>query len=794
MKFYIFLIATFFINFSFSQIIVQGKVESNGDTLLYYNVLVLNSSDSTFIKGDHFSGELFSISQINQNNFLVKITSLEFRDTIIPVYTTNNKEIVDLGLVSLYKENSLDEVIIQSKKPLFEKVNGSTIVNVDGTLLGLSTSFTELLGKTPNVKVSENQVDVFGKGKALVYLNGKQVPYERLSSLPVNQIKKIEIITNPSAKYDAEGKAVINVITKTNSAVGFNGQIIENFTQGIYAQSTSSLNLNYRTKKIYLYTDYSFNTGKDWNKGKTVTGISQGLEKYSNESNHEEHNRMTDISNGRFGVAYNLNDHSEVSVQYDGLYHKYDLKVSDISNIENESNGYLAKIIAENKGQTVNKNNSVSLNYSNDLDTLGSTFFLGGQYCDFTTNLYDQIHEQIFSGISILNEADRVNDGLSKIQLITGQVDYLKVFKNKSTLELGTKYSGVNNDGRVNFKSKQINSQQWIDYPQFSNSFLYLENVVALYTQYSKEITKKWHTSAGIRSEISKVDGFSRTYDKKVIDTTYINFFPTFKLSYAKSEQLSFDFNFSSRINRPFYQDIDPFVWYNDSLFSTQGNPLLKPEICYSTEFEIVYKDYSAKFGYMNSVNTMRLLPKTGNNGANSILLSTYNFKASQQLYCFLYVPFETKFINSYNTINGTYESLTSYEENVTNQKPTPQLYLYSYNQLSFVKFCKIDISGEYSSKYSDGLNSWKAKYTFGLGASKKFCNNKLSTSILVNDFLRTYREQRSSQIGIFQVDSDKKFNTFYVRFTISYKFGRLKDVKPTNKGINEDELNRIIY
>ena len=768
-----------------SSISLTGAIKDERDS-----VLLLNAIDSTLIKGDFFIDGNFKFENIETKNTLIKITSLGYLDTILKVNNSSSKEI-NLGNIKLLKNNTLNEVVISASIPLFERKEGNTIVNVENTMLSSSTSVLELLTKTPSVRVEDNIVSVFGKGEALIYLNGKQITFERLGSIPVNRILKIEVISNPSAKYDAKGRAVINIITKINTQEGLNGQINENVTQAKHFLSSHAINLNYRRNKLSLFADYSLSLGTDWNKGNRDKTISSTNETFKSHNDNEENTKLTNVSNYRFGLNYDINKHSDFSVQYDGLYNRYDLNVSSITQMSG-SNGNATTLDAFNKGLTINQNNSINANYNNNLDSLGSSLFLGGQYCDFNTKLYDLIDEKVDLNGIFNNRALRINDGHNLIKLITGQVDYIKKLKKSAQLEIGAKYSNVSNNGRIDFKSKQEGSDIWESYPQFSNNFLYTENVSALYAQYSKTLKEKWQTSIGIRSEFSNVYGFSRALNKKVIDTSYVNFFPTGKITYNKSENLAFTLSFSSRINRPVYQNIDPFVWYNDSLTSSQGNPHLVPEKNYSTEFQTTYKVYSLKFGYTYTTDPIKGLPITGKNGPNSIIYSKFNLKSQQQYFCSLDIPIEKKYFNSYNTISGTYEQISTFSSNISTQTPSPQLYIYSYNQLKVMKYFKIDLSGEFSSAHSDGLYKYKPNYSFALGVSKSFFNKKLFCRLMANDFLHTYYEAKESNIGIFQSKSYSKLNTFFIRLNVVFRFGKLKEPTYKNKAVNDDEFNRI--
>lgn len=789
MKFIPLFIAIICSFYSFSQFNIQGNVTDTNNTVIDYNVYILNAKDSSFIIGDYFNENQFKLEGISQKNILVKISALDYQDTVIAVSNLNAN--YDLGIILLTKYSSIDEVVITANRPIFERIDGNTIVNVENTMLSSSASVLELLTKTPSVRVEDNLVSLFGKGEALLYLNGKQITFERLGSIPVSQIIKIEVISNPSAKYDAQGRAVINILTRVNTQEGFNARINENATFAKHFLQSHGLTLNYTRKKLSLTADYGLSLGVDWNNRTTDRIISSSLGNFISHNDNEENTRLTNVSNYKFGLSYDLTKRSNFSIQYDGLYNRYDLDITSVTKMQNP-NGDITILDVPNQGLTINQNNSLNANYTLQTDTLGSNLFIGGQYNSYNTKLYDLIDEKIYLNDVLTNRATRVNDGLNQVDIFTAQIDYLKVFKNNSQLEIGGKYANVRNDGKIEFRSQDYQSTDWVIFPQFTNSFLYSEDVPAAYAQYSKSLKEKWRFSAGVRSELSIISGYSRVLEKKVVDTTYFNLFPAAKLTYSKSDDLVFSLSFSSRINRPRYQNIDPFVWYNDSLTSTQGNPYLIAAKSYSTEFQTTFKAYSLKIGYTYTMDPIKGLPIIGLTGPNSMIYSTFNLKSENQVYCSIEIPIEYKTFYSYNSISGSYDQINASTSGIVNQSVKPQLYLYSYNQIAVKNYFKFDLQAEYTSPYSNGIVKQITGFSLALGISKSMFNRTLFCRVMVNDVLKTYYEDRSSAIGVFDSKSHAKLNTFFIRVNVVYKFGRLKQLNYKNKSVNDNEFNRL--
>ncbi|MEO1628117.1 MAG: outer membrane beta-barrel protein, partial [Bacteroidota bacterium] len=700
----------------------------------------------------------------------------------------------DLGTINMRSDGiDLETVTVTAKIPPFEQTQNGTInVNVQKTMLASSNNVMDVLAKSPTVMVSSGVVSIVGKGEAILLLNGKQTNAQQLASIPVSQIEKIEIISNPSAKYDASGNAVINVITIVNEAEGFQGTLMENAVFGRYFLNIASLNLNYRTGKLSLTADYGSTLGTDW-----VTGTydrimnDEGQELRSTLQTDEEYD-VRNLSTYRFGLGYAISPKSSISLQYDGLYKRMDLS-HDSRNVSTttEDNSILL-IEALNNGTTENVNNSVSLNYNLVTDSLGSSLFVGGQFSRFNTNSLDLISEDISFDESIITSALRRNDNRNEFGLYFGQVDYVKQLKSGARVEVGLKHAYVNSDGRIDFSSKQDGSEEFVDFPELSNGFLYDEHVSAAYAQYTGSI-KDMGFSAGLRVENSTIDGFSRRLDRKVIDTTYINFFPSASLNGAFNENWSWALTFSSRINRPVYQNLDPFVVYFDSLSSRQGNPSLVPEMAQSVEGILAYKGYSLKLGYTNERNAFRSVVQQGGNSARAVFSSVQNLEVLNSYFANLSIPINYKFWSSFNTITTTLfrvnDDRPDFQRSVGLR---PQFYFYTINQFNINNLFMFELGGEYNSGESNGVFVTKPEYSMNMGVSKSFLEGKLMCRLTYNDAFRLYRPRGEQQIGNVFSSYDNRLNTHFLLVSVTYSFGKLKEVSYSNKAVGEDGIQRV--
>ena len=794
-----YLLALIFL-FSYSSILAQtnnpysitAQVVDEKDSLIMGNILILNYQDTTLLTGAYFLEGNPLVEGITQSPVLVKLTSMGYADILLVVKNDEHTSRIDLGKVMMRTTDAyLGEITVTAHVPLFEpSPDGSTRVNVQNTMLVASGSVREILSKSPNVMVTDDVVSVFGKGEALLYLNGKMVPIERLESIPANQVKSIEIITNPSARYDAQGKAVINIITVVNHSEGISGAVMQNFTQAKHFLSSSALNLNYRKKRWSVSADYGISLGKDWviTTGNRIINTDLGV--YTSDYALEEDSRYANVANYRFGVGYQINNKADVSVEYAGNYSRYDLDLVGSNKVVSPSNNrWDFKTLTT--GDLITINNSVIGNFNLALDTLGSYLFIGGQYSDYSNAPNEFIEERIFLNDEAGNSAVRNNLGSNDIQIMTGQLDYMKTLKKGASLELGAKLAHTVNRGKIDFFTKAIEEEVYQKLPEFSNDFEYSEMITAFYAQLKGSLGKNVNYGVGARAEHTLAEGVSRIINQTVIDTSYFNIFPNASLNWKITKDWNAGILYSGRIERPKFLALDPFVWYQDSLTSRTGNPFLQPEITQAFEGVLGYKAYSLRFGYNHSLNHFRFAIYPGSAGANSVVIQPVNLQQMHSYFATTTIPIGVKFWDSYNTISVTLSKIKDDRPEFAVGSVNPQLYVYSYNGFKVKSLFKLELMGEYTGSKDDGIYQRKPTYSVSSGISRNFLNNSLECRFMVNDIFRSYRIANIYSVGQTVVDYEWRFSTHYYRLSLRYNFGKLKNTIYKNKKTGEEELRR---
>jgi len=346
---------------------ISGNVVNSSGDLLTGNAMILSPKDSTIIVGTSFFEGKFELTNLNAKTILLKLTSLEFKDLYINLEFEAQTRI-DLGdIVVVDKSMDLGEVVVVSKKPLIrQRLNGTIEVKVENTTLTTSTSAMEILSKSPSILVDENdRISVFGKGSVIIFVDGIMVDNKRLSTISPSTIDKIEIITNPGPRYDAEGNAVINIKTIRNIGEDAKRGMLKNyFSYSSFAGYDNRTEVDFSAKggKWSINMTYGLLMGNDrWLKTTTRTrDDSAGF--FSSDIELDWLYKHNNFSNYRLGGQYNISDRSYISLEYNGAYE--DLggdQLSDNTIIDDELDVYNSTLEIDD----LNRKNVLNINYAN---------------------------------------------------------------------------------------------------------------------------------------------------------------------------------------------------------------------------------------------------------------------------------------------------------------------------------------------------------------------------------------------------------------------------------------------
>jgi hypothetical protein len=770
-----------------AQYTIQGIiVDEKGKKVDVGNVILLDT-DSTFRMGEMFMDGKFEIKSAAQDRYILKITALSCNDHYQQIDNSSHQPVLNVGTIKMIpKELGTVEVI--GRTPLLKNEGDRMIVDVENSLLKQSGTALDVLEGSPGVMVTgESNVSVFGKGDAVIYIDGQLATPDMLKAIPSNQVKKVEIITKPSAMYDAQGKVVINVITNKVILNGYQSELFLQQTYGKYYYAFGGGNFNYRKNKVSLFARYSLFSGNRWGLQHYERAFVTGADSVKMFNDIDEKRSIKGAHYYGLGARYALDSLSSLGVMWSGNY-------ALVNKHTNNTNALMAggvddEITTFTEGRARTLDNNLNMNYNHKFDTLGTIFSVQASYSRHDVNSLSYIDESIMDSSGAYSSQKR-NTGLNSINIITAQADHVKAFYSKWKLESGIKFSDIFNGSSVRF-DRLTGTGEWIGDETVSNGFDYDEKVGAVYLQAGR--TKdKWNYRAGLRSELTDTHGLSKRANETVADTTYIDIFPSAFAQYSFTGKLAANADYSYRIDRPKYQDLDPFINYIDSLSSIRGNPFLRPEYTHHVSVALVYMEAaSIELGYSHAKDVMNTYVQKLEENSNAFYGQTRNLNSSEGYSAELTLPYENKWYTTYNVV-GWSKNTFSYDGNgsfVVNAASS--WYAYTYHKFNIKSFT-VDAMFHCYSGGVDGIFSADPSYALRASAEYSMLDKKLTFRFVASDILNSSKESGTSRIPGFDLKFRELSDSHYFRFAINYKFGKLSQKGIEEQNINNEERNRI--
>jgi hypothetical protein len=686
--------------------------------------------------------------------------------------------------------NQLNEVVIKKQASLVKyAANGTLDVNVANTLLSTSSSINELLGRVPNVIVAEGQISVLGKGEAIIYLNGILINYERFAAIPVSQILKIEVISNPSSKYDAEGKAVINIMTKKNIENGMLGSASQQVTVSEFAgMSTNTLlDFNYTKGKFSFMTNYGLQLGKGRELLYTTRTRPNPDEYMRSELTTDWKRQFNNYSNFGFGLQYTFSEKNYISLAYSGNIEDLGGVVESRNSISNNvGNSFYATDIAKND---VLLNQFINLNYNAITDNKGSSLFIGTQYSNYNGIVKDFIDEN--SWVDEQNAEKYLKNNVDNtIDIISIQADYSKKINENTKLETGAKFSNAKVKSGTDFLISEIENGGFEPDDQLSSDFKYVEKISAAYFNYGSSLGEKFSFSVGARGEWTSYDLYTTANGIQEFKKNYGNFFPNVLLNMHVSDDLKLHASYVSRITRPRYQALNPFVIYQDPFTTIEGNPNLLPEKTHAFEIGAMYKKFDFKIGYTYKIDPISGAALRGDT-PNSYILRSLNIEKEHSFFTSLSRSFTNKWWSSTNTISmNLSKSIDNFYEYALGPVK-PQIYLYSNNTFTIPNLFKVQLLVWYLGDKSYGLRSENSRSTVTVGIERNFLKDALKLNFTANDIFHDFMVSGNYDVGQTEIYYHRTYTTNYFKLIATYSFGNSKKQVFKKSEIEQSENNR---
>jgi hypothetical protein len=772
----------------------------------FANVFLLKASDSTLVKGGiaDINGQ-FVFEAISANQYLISVSMVGYAKYTSPKITISDENTdVKLPEIQLALDaKTLEGVTVRSKKPLLEQLPDKLVMNVENSIVSSGSTALEVLQRAPGVSIDQNDnISLKGKQGVQIYMDGKPtyMSQEQLANLLKNmnsdQIEKIEIISNPSAKYDAAGNSgIINIVTKRNTNFGTNGSFTlgtglslvpeDANIKGLFPKYNANLNLNNRKGKFNHFGNISMRQGQNYN----VNRFERNLEgRYFDQSavrKTESYNLSL-----RAGSDYFINKTTTLGVLVNvNAGHWGSLGLAENNN-KISKNGVVESILATTSNPARDWTNvTFNTNFKHSFNDKGQDLT-----ADFDYSVYDNQSNELGMITNFFNGNGETSgkpltvtsDIPNKYNIIAGKVDYtLPLSASNSKFEVGVKTSFVKSDNNIQF----FNDGK-VDMGR-TNHFIYTENINAAYTNFSKKFNDKWNLQAGLRMEHTKSDGESITL-KETRNRDYVNFFPSLYLTHTINKKNTMNFNYSRRIDRPDYQSLNPFIFFLDPYTYELGNEYLRPQM--TNAFELTHTFNSAfvtTIGYSNTQDFMNQIIKNAVNEPEILeKLKKYNYSdeidvnnitfavreniGSRENYNIAVsfpVPVK-KWWNMNNNVSAFYNvfkgELLGEQLNVRNLAYN----IFTSQNFTLKKGWTAEASMWYNSANIEGTFSGKALYAVNGGFSKTFWDKKASLRFTVNDIFATAKWRGETKFGGVDMKIRNRWDGRQARVNFVYRFG----------------------
>ncbi|WP_462252833.1 TonB-dependent receptor domain-containing protein [Ferruginibacter sp.] len=810
-KFFNLLVATTIVMCSQAQTNTAGKVtgsiKDGGQQKIIdaASVSLLKAKDSSLVKvAITDSAGNFVVENVKDGTYLVLATSIGHSKTYSNVFSISPEKLnVNLGVLQLIpQDKSLAGVTVIAKKPFIERKIDRTIVNVDAAISNAGTTALEVLEKSPGVTVDKDgNISLKGKAGVTIMLDGKpaylsgQELTNLLRTMPSSNLDQIEIMTNPSAKYDASGTAgIINIKTKKNKQKGFNGSANTSYGQGIYARNNNSLNLNYRNGKFNLFSNFGASFDRNYQelyilrKFKNNSGVINRIFEQNAFMGRKNHNY-----NGKIGVDFYASKKTTIGFVVNG---SSALQQQDGLNTTYFYDGIQALdsiAIADNDEKSPWKNGSINFNFRHTFDSTGKELTIDADYVKYKSdrsmgllNKYYASNRQQSGGDNLVGELP------TGVNIYTFKMDYTQPLKKGIKLETGIKAGFVNTDNTAGYFNV-IGGVKNVDYTK-TNRFQYKENINAAYINVSKEI-KKWGLQGGIRVENTNNSGHQFGNPQKgdsAFKNSYTGLFPNVFVSYKANDKNQLTFSYGRRIRRPDYEDLNPFLFFIDNYTYEQGNPFLQPSIANTLEASHTYKEFLTTS--VNYTHTKGLFAEVFEPNGNAIVVTRRNFGSTDNASLsvnaqipvtkwWMAIPYTELNYSSYKgafasgniNINATY-----FMVNVT-------------NQFTFKKGWSAELSGFYRTKGIEGQILIFPLGQLSGGVQKQVLKKKGTVKLNIRDAFRTMRPKGEINIQSTEASFRQQRDSRVVTLSLIYRFGKpIKGVKNRKSGGAGDEQNRV--
>lgn len=785
---------------------ISGAIQFANAGIVGATISVLRAKDSSLAKmsiSDKTGA--FEIEHVTNGQYLLKITAIGYAPFISKSFIlsadNSNVNIQTIELIKTSKE--LQAVRVTAARPLIENKIDKLVVNVEAAISSAGSTALDVLEKSPGVSSDrDGNISLKGKQGVIILIDGKQTYLSAadlatlLKNTPANQLDQIEIMSQPSAKYDASGNSgMINIKTKKNQQQGFNGSLSLSYTQGKYGKSNNSFVFNKRKGKVNLFATIGVSYNKNFfdidltrnirnSSGSAITSV------FNQTTANYRHDQPNSI---KAGIDFFASKKTTLGAVVNFTYLNAGGGGESSTDIYNGSNMLTSRNIANTEFTYDWHNYSSNINFRHVIDSTGREITADADYIRYhKTNpgindnyTYDPFDNLI--GFPFLLRSSTPSD----FNIYTAKIDYVHPIKKVAKIEAGVKSSYVKTDNVADYTYYDDPTSSWKTDSR-TNHFKYNENINAAYVNASKQVNK-WGYQLGLRLENTVAKGIQET-NSKSFQKNYTQLFPTAYVSYTADKKNTFALSYGRRIDRPNYQDMNPFRYFLDKFSYREGNPDLTPQFTHNVELSHNYKgqlntsinytrttDIITDIFIQNDKDSTLAYKRQNVATRRNIGLSVNYNKAINKIWN---LSFFANVFNSYynGIINNALLNIgyTSFQLNAT-------------NQFKFKKGWTAELGGLYRYKALDASSLGKSIGMISFGAAKQILKTKGTVRLNIRDPFYTMYYRGITKFDNIDMKTKLKLDSRTIALAFTYRFGKNQNNIPQRKRTNasQEEQNR---
>lgn len=814
MKFFFLILFSAIYTIAFPQTTsVKGKisvvVNNEGQNKLEgASVELLQQKDSSLVKATLTDKNgLAEFDNINAGDYLLRVSMLNHATAYSEGFSlTGEKQNIALPQILLATAgNQLKEVTVTGKKPFIQKLNDRIVVNVENSIVSAGSSALDVLERSPGVTIDQNDViGLRGRQGVIIMIDGKISPLSAtdlanyLRGLPSNAIERIDIITNPSAKYDAAGKSgIIDIKMKKDQRFGANGTFTAGYGQGIYPKANAGVTFNYRNKKVNVFGNYNYSYRKNLNhlilnRNFFVNGNFNGGD------NKDNYSVMPVNANaGRFGVDFFPDKKTIIGFVVNSNFYGFRRKNDNNSLVvDNQKNPYYTfKTFATNNDHF---NNTVAnINLKHSFDTAGRELTADFDYGIFNSASLSSTATKYFNLDGSMQQPDYILDGdqNGKLTFKTAKADYVNPLPKNAKFEAGFKTSLVSSDNDAKFFD--VSSGTPVDDVNKTNRFLYKEYNNAGYINVSKNF-KKFDLQLGVRGEQTIV----KTQQIKgniLFDSSYFQLFPSAFFNYKLKEDQTIGVSVSRRIDRPGYSQLNPFLFLIDVTTYATGSPGLLPELTWSYELNYTFKQINFTLGYSHTTHNQNIAIAVFKDvfpnipvADNVTVQIPVNLESLDYYGLSVAAPVRiNKWWNMINNGNIYYNHFNGNLGGTALNNGSPAADIRTNNTFNFNKGWSAELNGSFYSGGRDGYMVSKPQWGLAAGIQKNILKNKGTVRLNATDIFWTNLPKATITYDNYIEHWHAYRETRVINFTFTYRFGNNKVAAARKRTTASEEERR---